>query len=65
MSLRTFYETPGITVPGVLRLVLDGTLYVDWWEPLGLNSKISLTPIGRQVWPLPPPIFSRKCSPCR
>lgn len=39
LSLRTFCETPGMTIPSVLRLVLDGTLHVNWWEPLGLNSK--------------------------
>jgi len=53
LSLRTLSETPGITVPGVLRLVLDGKLYIDWWKPFGLDSQISITPIGRLVWPFP------------
>jgi hypothetical protein len=62
LSLRTFGETPGMTIPSVLRLVFDGTLHIDWWGPLGLNSQVSIIPIGRQVWPLPPPLSSRSCS---
>jgi hypothetical protein len=62
LSLRTFCGTPGMTIPSVLRLVLGGTLYINWWEPLGLNSKVSIMPVGRQVWPLPPPRSSRSCS---
>jgi hypothetical protein len=53
VCLHTFRETPGITLQGVLRLVLDGTLHVDWWEPLTLDSRVSIIPIGRQVWPCP------------
>src|SRR5207247_1452716 len=34
LSLRTFCEAPGMTVPAVLRLVLSGTLHMDWWAPL-------------------------------
>jgi len=62
LSLRTFCETLRMTIPSVLRLVLDGTLHIDWWEPLGLNSKVSIIPFGRQVWPLPPTMSSRSCS---
>jgi hypothetical protein len=53
LTLRTVSKTSGMIVPAVLRLVLDGALHVDWWEPLGLDSRISTTPIGRQVWPIP------------
>ena len=53
LTLRTVSKTPGMTVPAVLRLVLDGALHIDWWEPLGLDSRISNTPIGLQVWPVP------------
>lgn len=60
--LHTFRETQGINPQSVLRLVLDGTLYVDWWELLTLGSRVSITPIGRQVWPLPPLISSGSCS---
>jgi hypothetical protein len=60
LNLGKFCETPGVTVPGVLRLVLDGTLHVDWWEPLGLDSRVSTTPIGRQVWPFPYLASSRR-----
>jgi hypothetical protein len=53
LRLDTFRETPGITLQGVLRLVLDGTLHIDWWEPLTPASLVSIIPIGRQVWPCP------------
>jgi putative transposase len=55
VRLQTLRETPGITVQSVLRLVLDSTLHIDWWEPLTLGSRVSFTPIGRQVWPCPMP----------
>ena len=54
LPLRTFCGQP-MTVQNVLRLVLDGKLHIDWWEPLSLDSRISNTPIGRQTWPFPPP----------
>ncbi len=53
LRLRAFSET-AMAVQNVLRLVLDGKLHIDWWEPLGLDSRISTSPIGRQVWPFPP-----------
>jgi TnsA-like endonuclease N terminal len=53
LTLRTVSEAPGMTVPAVLRLVLDGVLYIDWWTPLGLDSTVSHLPIGRQAWPVP------------
>lgn len=53
VRLHTFRETPGITMQSVLRLVLDGTLHIDWWEPLNLDSYVSITPLGPQVWPCP------------
>lgn len=53
--LRALHATRGTTVQSVLRLVLDGMLHVDWWEPLTLDSRVSVTPIGRQVWPCPVP----------
>jgi hypothetical protein len=49
LRLGAFRDTSGMTVQGVLRLVLDGTLHIDWWEPLGLGSRVSIVPIGRQV----------------
>lgn len=51
--LRQFEET-AVSVQSVLRLVLDGKLHIDWWEPLGLDSKIGISPMGRLVWPFPP-----------
>ena len=53
LSLRAVSETPGMTAAAVLRLVLDGILHIDWWEPLRLDSRVSGTPIGRQIWPVP------------
>jgi hypothetical protein len=51
LPLRNFHKAPGVTVPGVLRLVLDGVLHLDWWKPVGLDSIVSITPIGPQIWP--------------
>jgi hypothetical protein len=51
VRLRAFLESPGITLQSVLRLVLEGALHINWWEPLMLDSRVSTTPIGRQVWP--------------
>jgi len=53
VGLQTFREAPGITLQSVLHLVLDGTLHIDWWEPLTPASRVSILPIGRQVWPCP------------
>jgi hypothetical protein len=55
ICLQTFRE---INPQSTLRLVLDGTLFIDWWRPLTLDSRVSIAPIGRQVWPVPPPISS-------
>jgi hypothetical protein len=52
--LRTFCEAQGIAVQSVLRMVLDGTLYINWWRPLTLDSDISSVSIGPKVWPFPP-----------
>jgi hypothetical protein len=38
-------------IQSVFRLVLDGVLHIDWWQPLGLESTININPIGRQEWP--------------
>jgi len=59
--LQTLCETSKTAVQNVLRLVLDGTLHIDWWQPLGLDSRISTTPIGRKVWPFPPPDLEARC----
>jgi hypothetical protein len=53
LCLRQFREA-AVSVQSVLRLVLDGRLHIDWWEPLGLDSEIGISPMGRQVWPFPP-----------
>jgi hypothetical protein len=55
IRLRILLETLGITAQAALRLVLGGELYIDWWELLSMNSRLSIVPIGRQVWPCPFP----------
>ncbi len=57
LPLSAFSQPTGRTVQFVLRLVLDGTLHIDWWKPLSLQSSVSVTPIGRQVWPSPWSLF--------
>jgi hypothetical protein len=55
MPLGAFQDAPHVAaVHSVLRLVLDGTLYIDWWRRLGPDSEVSIRPIGPQVWPCPP-----------
>lgn len=49
--LRKLCEVSGVPVQGVLRLVLEGAIHIDWWQPLGLESVTSLAPVGLQVWP--------------
>jgi hypothetical protein len=63
LPLRTFCEQP-TTIQNVLRLVLDGKLHIDWWEPLTLYSRVSSTPIGRQEWPFPPSAFQENVCRC-
>jgi len=62
MSLRTLCQASKTAVQTVLRLVLVGTLHIDWWEPLGLYSKVAIAPIGRAVWPCPPSSFLKNHS---
>jgi TnsA endonuclease-like protein len=66
LPLRVFQEAPQIAaVQSVLRLVLDGTLYIDWWQPLAPDSRVSIVPIGSQVWPCPPPCEGTSNAPCQ
>jgi hypothetical protein len=51
LSLRELQEISKAPVQNALRLVLDGALHIDWWEPLRLESRVSVLPVGRQVWP--------------
>ena len=53
LHLRALAETQA-PVQTVLRLVFDGTLHINWWERLGLDSKVSIEPIGPQIWPALP-----------
>ncbi len=62
LPLRTFAGGRGIAVQNVLRMVLDGSLHVNWWEPLTLDSAISSEPVGPQVWPIPPSLDGARWS---
>ncbi len=63
LPLRTFCDHSA-GVQSVLRLVLDGKLHIDWWQPLSLDSRISNMPIGRQIWPFPPSAIPECLCPC-
>jgi hypothetical protein len=52
-ELGSLCASAGVPVQNVLRLVLDGSLHIDWWTPVRLSSMISVSPIGRQAWPAP------------
>jgi hypothetical protein len=54
--LRELCHVSDASMQSVPRLVLEGTLHIDWWEPLTLDSRVSRAPIGRQVWPCAPPL---------
>jgi hypothetical protein len=53
LDLRAF-KTQGIAVQSVLRMVLDGMLHINWWDPITPDSRIAKMPVGPQVWPSPP-----------
>jgi hypothetical protein len=63
LPLRTFSEHP-TAVQKVFRLVLEGKLHINWWEPISLDSRISRTPIGPQIWPFPPSTVQEAGCPC-
>jgi hypothetical protein len=54
LPLRELCRISEVSVQCVLRLVLAGLIHIDWWEPLGLDSRVSIAPVGRQIWPCPP-----------
>ena len=54
LPIRKLCEISEVSVQSVLRLVLAGAIHIDWWEPLGLDSRLSIVPVGRQIWPCPP-----------
>lgn len=55
LELQTLCEMSNAAVQTVFRLVLEGILHFDWWKPIGLNSRVSIVPIGHQIWPYRPP----------
>jgi hypothetical protein len=38
-------------IRSVLRLVIEGTLHIDWSSRLSRTSWVSASPIGQQLWP--------------
>jgi hypothetical protein len=52
-DIRTLAATAVVTPEVVLRMILDGDLFVDFNEPLTLNAKVSGTPFQNQLWPVP------------
>jgi hypothetical protein len=62
LPLRSFLVPE--TMQSVLRLVLAGRLHINWWEPLGLDSRVSSVPIGPQIWPFPPSTVQEDLCPC-
>jgi hypothetical protein len=51
LSLHKLSEISEVPVQSVLRLVLGGPIHIDWWEPLYMESRVSVAPVGRQIWP--------------
>lgn len=43
ITLRTLCQASETSIQTVLHLVLEGTLHIDWWEPLGLDSSLGRT----------------------
>jgi len=60
LRLDQFCKDNGPTLQSVLRMVLEGSIHINWWEPLTLDSHISSSPIGLQIWPFPPREASRQ-----
>ncbi len=62
LTLRTLCQASETSSQAVLRLVLEGALHIDGWEPLGIDSKVGIRPIGRALWPWPPSSVLQKHS---
>ena len=58
MALRPLCEISGTAAPCVLRLAIEGAVYINWWESLSLESNVGIAPIGRQVWPCLPAVIT-------
>jgi len=54
LPLQELCRISQVSAQSVLRLVLAGVIHIDWWEPLDLDSTVSIAPVGRQIWPCPP-----------
>ena len=53
MSFAELSRRSGVPIQVLCGLVLDGSLFVDWFSPFGTEPLVSDAPIGRQVWPAP------------
>lgn len=52
IELRSLCDVTKVPVQSLLRLVIDGAVYIDWWRPLCPSAAVSNMPIGRQEWPV-------------
>ncbi len=50
-TLTTLSSLAEVRLESVLRVVLEGTLQINWWQLLDHQSKVSRLPIGPQIWP--------------
>jgi len=51
LPLHKLCEISKVPVQSVLRFVFDGAIHIDWWGRLCLESRVSVAPVGRQIWP--------------
>lgn len=51
IPLKELSDQARVPCAGILRLVLEGHLHINWSEALNLNSTVSTSPIGPSIWP--------------
>jgi hypothetical protein len=51
VTLTTLSSLAEVKLESVLRVVLEGTLQINWWQLLDHQSMVSRQPIGPQIWP--------------
>lgn len=54
LPISALTKFSGASLQSVLRLVLDGTIHINWWQTLTRDSLVSSSPIGQQTWPCRP-----------
>jgi hypothetical protein len=52
LPLNELSDLARVPCSGILRLILEGHLYIDWSDALDLNSTVSGSPIGPSIWPI-------------